>query len=111
MPRNSAHAPQLPLVVRDTVGYPEALARYEATRPVLKGERSLSQSQQAWINYWRLWRALPRFRGGGLLGLIDHRGIQRVLAQHHLSPDALQRHRQWARQAPSPPWPPATEPK
>ena len=30
---------------------------------------------------------------------IDYRGIQRVLAQHRLSPTALQRHRQAARQA------------
>jgi leucine-zipper of insertion element IS481 len=159
MPRGSAHAPQLPLFVRDTVGYPEALARYEAIRPILKGERSLrQQSHQAGIKYWRLWRDLQRFRGDGLPGLldrrtlphargkppvdvflpwhiqqhvvrlamahpftarelarmvrdgyhypVDHRGIQRVLAQHHLSPEALQRiHRQRARQAPSPLWP------
>lgn len=37
---------------------------------------------------------------------VDHRGIQRVLARHHLSPDTLQRHRQRAQRAPSPPWPP-----
>jgi transposase len=37
---------------------------------------------------------------------IDHRGIQRVLARYHLSPEALQRHYQRAAQAPSPPWPP-----
>jgi transposase InsO family protein len=37
---------------------------------------------------------------------IDYRGIQRVLAQHHLSPDVLQRHRLRAQQAPTPPWPP-----
>ena len=35
MSRESSHAPQLPLFVHDTVGYPEALTRYEAIRPVL----------------------------------------------------------------------------
>jgi transposase len=157
MPHDSAHAPQLPLFAGDTVGYPEALARYEAIRPILKGEQSLPQrSQQTGINYWRLWRDLRRFRRNGLLGLIDrrtlphprrnpavedllprhiqqyivrlaiahpftarelarivrdgyrytidYRGIQRVLAHHHLSPDALQRHRQRAQQAIPPPW-------
>jgi transposase len=160
MSRESAHAPELPLFVHDTVGYPEALTRYEAIRPVLKGERSLrQQSRQTGTNYWRLWRDLRRFRRAGLLGLIDqrtlphargkpgaavflprhiqqhvvrlamahpftarelarivrdgyhypvdHRGIRRVLAEHHLSPEALQRHRQRAQQAPAPPWPPA----
>ena len=156
MPRDSTRALQLPLFVRDTVGYLEAIARYEAIRPVLKGESSLPQQSQATgMNYWRLWRDLQRFRRSGLLGLIDrrtlphargqpgadvflprhiqqhivrlamahpftarelarivregyhspidHRGIQRVLARHHLSPKALQRHHQRARQAPSPP--------
>jgi leucine-zipper of insertion element IS481 len=159
MPRDSAHAPQLPLFVHDPVEYSEALIRYEAIRPVLKGERSLrQQSQQTGINYCRLWRDLRRFRGDGLLGLIDrrtlphargkpgaavflprhiqqhvvrlamahpftarelarivrdgyhypvdHRGIQRVLADHYLSPETLQRHRQRAQQAPTPSWPP-----
>jgi hypothetical protein len=41
---------------------------------------------------------------------VDHRRIQRVLARHHLSPDALQRHRQRDQQAPSPPWPPGHQP-
>jgi transposase InsO family protein len=159
MPRDTARVLQLPLFVSDPAASPEALARYEAIRPVLKGERSLrQQSQQTGINYWRLWRDLQRFRRSGLLGLIDqrtlphargqpgaevflprhiqqqivrlaiahpftarelarivrdgyhapvdHRGIQRVLAQHHLSPEALQHHHQRARQAPSLPWPP-----
>jgi hypothetical protein len=51
MPRDSAHALQLPLFVRDTVGYPDALIRYEAMRPVLTGERSLrQQSHQTGVN-------------------------------------------------------------
>ena len=37
---------------------------------------------------------------------VDYRGIQRVLAPHHLSPDVWQRHRLRAQQAPAPPWPP-----
>jgi hypothetical protein len=73
MPRDSAHALQLPLFVRDTVGYSDALARYEVIRPILKGERSpRHQSQQTGMNYWRLWRDLRRFRHDGFLGLIDH---------------------------------------
>jgi hypothetical protein len=158
MPRDSARAPQLPLFVHDPAASPEALARYEALRPVLKGERSLpQQSQVTGINYWRLWRDLRRFQRAGLLGLIDqrtrpyrrgkpavldllprplqqhivrlaiahpftarelarivregyrypidHRGIQRVFAQHHLSPDVLQRHHHRAAELPTLPWP------
>jgi hypothetical protein len=33
---------------------------------------------------------------------LDHRGIRRVLAWHHLSPDVLQHRRQQAQQAPLP---------
>jgi putative transposase len=159
MPRDSARALELPLIIHGTVGYRDAVARYEAIRPVLKGECSLPQQSRAiGINYWRLWRDLQRFQRSGLLGLIDqrtlphargqpgadvflprhlqqhivrlamahpftarelarivrdgyhlpidHRGIQRVLARHHLSPEVLQRHHQRARQAPSSPWPP-----
>jgi hypothetical protein len=70
MPRESTRAPQLPLFVHDPAASPEALARYEALRPVLKGERSLpQQSQLTGINYWRLWRDLQRFQRAGLLGL------------------------------------------
>jgi hypothetical protein len=76
MPRDSAHAPQLPLFVHDTVGYPDALTRYEAIRPVPKGERSLQQqSHQTGINYWRLWRERRFWRIYGLLGLIDRRTL------------------------------------
>ena len=159
MPRDSAHAPQLPLFVHDPAASPEALARYEAIRPVLTGERSLrQQGQRTGRHYWRLWRDLQRFRRDGLLGLIDrrtlphargkravqdllpqhlqqhlvrltlahpfsarelarivrdgyryvvdHRGIQRVLEQHHLPPEALQYHHQRAAQAPLPLWTP-----
>ncbi len=41
---------------------------------------------------------------------IDYRGIQRVLAQHHLSPDVLRYHRLQAQHAPTPPWPPEPPP-
>jgi hypothetical protein len=41
MPRDSAHTFQLPLFVSDPAASPEALARYEAIRPVLTGQRSL----------------------------------------------------------------------
>jgi transposase len=159
MPRDSDRTPQLQLFVHDPAASPEALARYETIRPVLKGERSLQQqSQRTGMPYWRLWRDLRRFRRDGLLGLIDrrtlphargkpavkdllprhlqqhivrlaiahpftarelarivgdgygypidHRGIQRVLEQHHLSPEVLQYHHQRATQAPLPPWTP-----
>jgi transposase len=159
MPREAASAPQLPLFVSESSVAQEVLARYEAIRPVLTGQRPLGQqSQQTGLNYWRLWRDLRRFRRAGLLGLvdrrtlphtrgtptvdavlprsiqqhivrlaiahpftarelarivrecyhepIDYRGIQRVLAQHHLSPDVLQYHRLQAQHAPAPPWPP-----
>jgi Homeodomain-like domain len=159
MPREAASAPQLPLFVSESSVAQEVLARYEAIRPVLTGQRSLrQQSPQTGINYWRLWRDLQRFQRSGLLGLVDRRtlphargkptaeallprsiqqhivrlaiahpftarelarivrecshepiddrGIQRVLAQHHLSPDALQHHRLRAQHAPVPPWPP-----
>jgi hypothetical protein len=55
MPRDSASPLQPHLFVSDTAVSPEAFARYEAIRPVLKGERSLpQQSQQTRMNYWRL---------------------------------------------------------
>ena len=82
MPRDSARAPQLPLFLHDPAASPEALARYEAIRPVLKGERSLpQQSQLTGISHWRLWRDLRRFQRAGLLGLIDqhtrpYRGVE-----------------------------------
>jgi hypothetical protein len=96
MPCDSAHAPQLPLFVHDPAASPEALARYEALRPVLKGERSLpQQSQLTGINYWRLWRDLQRFQRAGLLGLVDQRtrpyrrGKPAVL---DLLPQSIQQH-------------------
>ena len=51
-------------------------------------------------------RELARIVRDGYRHAVDHRGIQRVLAQHHLSPEALQRHHQRAAQVASPPWPP-----
>jgi Homeodomain-like domain-containing protein len=50
-------------------------------------------------------RELAQMVRDGYHAPVDHRGIQRVLAEHHLSPEALQRHWQRARQAPAPPWP------
>jgi hypothetical protein len=43
MPRDSVHVLQLLLFASDPVSSPEALARYEALRPVLTGQRSLRQ--------------------------------------------------------------------
>ena len=147
-----------PSCVSATAASPEAIARYEAIRPVLKGERSRrQQSHQTGMNYGRRWRDLPRFRHDGLLGLsdrrtlphargqpavpdvwprhlqqhlgrlaiappftarelgrlvrdgygslVDHRGLQRGLDQHHLSPAVLPRHHHRAAQVPARPWP------
>ena len=162
MPRDAARPSQLPLFVSEPAASPEALARYEAIRPVLTGQRSLrQQSQQTGIHYWRWWRDLRHFRRHGLLGLldwrtlrhprgrpavetllprplqqhivrlalahpftarelariirdgyhyaVDYRGIQRVLAQHHLSPETLRLHHHRAQQAPSLSWPPGEQ--
>jgi hypothetical protein len=71
-----ASAPQLDLFVSSSAAYEAALARYEALRPVLTGERSLrQQSQHIGVNYWRLWRDLRRFQREGLLGLLDQRTL------------------------------------
>ena len=76
MPLASARAPQLDLFVSNSSAYQAALARYEALRPVLKGERSLrQQSDHTGINYWRLWRDVRRFQREGLLGLLDQRTL------------------------------------
>jgi transposase len=96
MPRDSVHAPQLPLFVSDPMASPAALARYEALRPVLTGQRSLrQQSQQTGINYWRLWRDLRRVRRHGLLGLVDRRTLRHPRgrpAVETLLPRHLQQH-------------------
>jgi transposase IS481 family protein len=76
MPQEAASAPPLPLVVSESFAAQDVLARYEAIRPVLTGERPLvQQSQQIGVNYWRLWRDLRRFRRAGLLGLVDRRTL------------------------------------
>src|SRR5215831_10276309 len=63
-------------LISDSVAYQAALARYEALRPVLTGERSLRQQcEHTGINYWRLWRDLQRFQREGLLGLLDQRTL------------------------------------
>ena len=96
MPRDSARAPQFPLLVHDPAASPDALARYEAIRPVLKSERSLrQQSQRTGMNYWRLWRDLRRFRREGLLGLIDRRTLPHARgkpAVQELLPRPIQQH-------------------
>jgi hypothetical protein len=77
MPRDSVRVLQLPLFVHDIIDYLDAVARYEAIRPVLTGQQSLrQQSQQTGINYWRLWRDLRRFRRHGLWGLVDRRTLR-----------------------------------
>jgi transposase InsO family protein len=76
MPGDQLSALQLHLFASDSPAYQEALARYEAIRPILKQERTLAQhSRETGLNYWRLWRDLRRFRRYGLLGLIDRRKL------------------------------------
>ena len=45
MPREAASAPQLPLFVSESSVAQDVLARYEAIRPVLTGERSLRATE------------------------------------------------------------------
>ena len=81
MSRDSARALQLPLFIRNIVGYRDADARYEAIRPVLKGERSLpQQSRVIGINYWRLWQdsALSAQRSPGLPATDARRDVDMV---------------------------------
>ena len=66
MSREAASALQLPLFVSESSVAQDVLARYEAIRPVLTGQRPLvQQSQQTGMNSWRLWRDLRRFRRAG----------------------------------------------
>jgi transposase len=155
MPADPVGTAQLPLFASHSPAYQDALAHYEAIRPILKRECTLvQQSRATGLNYWWVWRHLRRFRREGLLGLldqrtrphswgkpsieallprhvqqhlvplaiahpftdrelarivreayhlsVDHRGIRRVLAWHHLSPDVLKHRRQQAQQAPPP---------
>src|SRR5262245_9792916 len=77
MPHDSAHAPPLPRFASDSGSSPEALARDEALRPVLTGQRSLRrQRHRTGINDWRWWRALRRCRRHGRWGLIDRRTLR-----------------------------------
>jgi transposase len=76
MPADPVGTPQLPLFASHSPVYQDALAHYEAIRPILKRERTLvQQSRATGLNYWRLWRHLRRFRREGLLGLIDRRQL------------------------------------
>jgi transposase InsO family protein len=76
MPGDQLSALQLHLFASDSPAYQEALARYEAIRPILKQERTLAQHSRATgLNYWRLWRDLRRFRRDGLVGLINRRQL------------------------------------
>jgi transposase len=76
MPVDPVGPPQFDLFASHSPAYPEALARYEAIRPVLKRERTLvQQSRTTGLSYWRLWRYLRRFQREGLLGRIDRRQL------------------------------------
>ena len=83
MPADPVGLPQLPLFASHSPAYQDALAHYEAIRPILTRERTLpQQSRKTGLNYWRLWRHLRRFRREGLSGLID----QRKLPHHGAKP-------------------------
>jgi hypothetical protein len=76
MPEDQISALQLHLFATDSPAYQEALARYEAIRPILKQERTLAQhSHETGLNYSWWWRDLRRFRRDGLLGLINRRKL------------------------------------
>jgi transposase len=77
MAQKSISIPQLDLFVSQSPAYQEAVDRYEAIRPILKEEQTLSQHRhpETGISYGRLRRYLQRFRGYGLQGLVDQRKL------------------------------------
>jgi len=76
MPTTATPSPQLDLFVHDTPTYRTALARYEALRPILQGQCTLTQQSQATgIPYHQLRRDLQRFQRAGLVGLLDRRTL------------------------------------
>jgi transposase len=96
MPEAQLSALQLHLFASDSPAYQEALARYEAIRPILKQERTVAQHSRATgLNYWRLWRDRRRFTRHGLLGLIDRRQLPHPwgkTAVEELLPRHIQQH-------------------
>ena len=117
MPADPVGTPQLHLFASHWPAYQDALAHYEAIRPILKRERTLPQhSRETGLNYWRLWRHLRRFRHEGLLGLIDQRKLPHPWGKtsiEELLPRHIQQHlvQTWPR-PPLPGWgvKPAREP-
>jgi len=70
MPTAPPFSPQLDLLPGLSPASGDVLARYEALRPILQGQRTLKQQSQATgLPYKRLWRDLQRFRRDGLAGL------------------------------------------
>ncbi|MBM3302416.1 MAG: helix-turn-helix domain containing protein, partial [Deltaproteobacteria bacterium] len=88
--------PQLDLFVSLSPAYQEAVDRYEAIRPILKEEQSLSQhSRKTGIRYGRLWRYLQQFRRYGLQGLIDQRKLPHRRGRppiEEVLPEPIQQH-------------------
>jgi hypothetical protein len=93
MPQEPARAFQPDLFLSGAQAYRDALARYEAIRPILKRERTVAQhSHVTGPSYWRLWRDVRRFQQAGVLGLLDRRRLPHArgtlpidarLPQHH----------------------------
>jgi hypothetical protein len=54
-------------------------------------------------------RELARIIRDGYHEAVEYRGVPRVLAPHHLSPETLRLHHHRAQQAPSLPWPPGEQ--
>lgn len=76
MPTAPPFSPQLDLLPNLSPASGDVLARYEALRPILQGQRPLKQQSQATgLPYKRLWRDLQRFRRDGLAGLLDQRTL------------------------------------
>jgi transposase InsO family protein len=76
MPTAAAPSPQLDFFLRDTLAYQKALARYETLRPILQGQRTLTeQSRATGIPYHQLWQDWRRFQRAGIVGLLDHRTL------------------------------------
>jgi hypothetical protein len=96
MPRDPVHVLQLELFLSDAAAYRDAIAHYEAIRPVLQREWTLAHHSQATgTSYWRLWRDVRRFRQAGILGLLDRRRRPHPCGKvppHTCLPEHIQHH-------------------
>jgi hypothetical protein len=76
MPTVATPSPHLDLFLRDTLAYQNAFARYERLRPILQGQRTLTeQSRATGVPYPQRWQDWRRLQRAGLVGLLDHRTL------------------------------------